>query len=127
MDGSNNMTGSGDLTDLADFPSSYTQAHTIYTANSTPNAMIESGVTLTTNGSNEFLITRGTAILTCIAGTNKLRELTVGAASFNIDTSGYAHPITAADLGSPSNSIYYSSTTSKLTYKDPGGTAHVLY
>lgn len=36
-------------------------------------------------------------------------------------------PKTSTDAGAMANSIYYSSTQSKLVYKDPGGTVHNLY
>ncbi len=36
-------------------------------------------------------------------------------------------PTTLADTSAPNNSIYYSSTQSKLVYKDSGGTVKVLY
>lgn len=44
-----------------------------------------------------------------------------------IDSSGYITPITSADGDAPNNSIYYSSTQSKLVYKDSGGTVNDLY
>lgn len=36
-------------------------------------------------------------------------------------------PFQQTDASASSNSLYYSTTTSKLTYKDPSGTTHTLY
>lgn len=36
-------------------------------------------------------------------------------------------PVTLADVDAPNNSVYYSSTQSKLVYKDSGGTVNNLY
>jgi hypothetical protein len=36
-------------------------------------------------------------------------------------------PVTLADADAANNSIYYSSTQSKLVYKDSGGTVNDLY
>lgn len=41
--------------------------------------------------------------------------------------SGAYVPFQQADTAASSNTLYYSTTTSKLTYKDPSGTTHVLY
>lgn len=40
---------------------------------------------------------------------------------------GYFLPKSSADADAPDNSIYYSTTASKLVYKDSGGTVHALY
>lgn len=40
---------------------------------------------------------------------------------------GAIQPATLTDSAAPNNSIYYSSTQSKLAYKDSGGTVNVLY
>lgn len=40
---------------------------------------------------------------------------------------GFYTPITSSDASAPNNSVYFSSTTSKLTYKDAGNITHVLY
>jgi lysophospholipase L1-like esterase len=44
-----------------------------------------------------------------------------------ISSAGYITPITSTDAAAPVNSIYYSSTQSKLVYKDSGGSVNVLY
>lgn len=36
-------------------------------------------------------------------------------------------PVTLTDAAAPNNTIYFSSTASKLVYKDAGGTVHALY
>lgn len=36
-------------------------------------------------------------------------------------------PFSQSDASASSNSLYYSTTTSKLTYKDPSGVTHTLY
>lgn len=36
-------------------------------------------------------------------------------------------PPSFADADAPANTVYYSTTGSKLTYKAPGGTTHALY
>jgi len=40
---------------------------------------------------------------------------------------GYFLPVTSADADAPNNSIYYSTDSSKLVYKDSGGTINDLY
>ena len=40
---------------------------------------------------------------------------------------GFFLPTSSADVDAPNNSIYYSITGSKLSYKDSGGTVHALY
>lgn len=50
-----------------------------------------------------------------------------GETPFEIDNNGFAKPITSTDAAAPNNSIYYSSTQSKLVYKDGGGTVNNLY
>jgi len=42
-------------------------------------------------------------------------------------TSGAIEPITLADANAELNSVYYSSTQSKLVYKDASGTVNNLY
>ncbi len=44
-----------------------------------------------------------------------------------IDGSGYFRPISSTDAAAPNNSIYYSTTQSKLVYKDSGGGVNTLY
>jgi hypothetical protein len=36
-------------------------------------------------------------------------------------------PPSFSDTDAPNNSIYYSTTASKLSFKDSGGTSHTLY
>ena len=45
----------------------------------------------------------------------------------SVDFTVPIQPPTFTDPNAPNNSIYYSSTQSKLAYKDSGGTAHALY
>lgn len=40
---------------------------------------------------------------------------------------GYFLPISSADADAPLNSIYYSTDSSKLVYRDPSGTVNDLY
>lgn len=42
------------------------------------------------------------------------------------DVSGW-HPPSFADADAVNNTVYYSTTASKLAYKDSGGTIHALY
>jgi hypothetical protein len=44
-----------------------------------------------------------------------------------INKDGSFNPVTLADADAANNSIYYSSTASKLVYKDSGGTVRALY
>lgn len=44
-----------------------------------------------------------------------------------ISQSGFYRPISSADSSAPNNAIYYSTTQSKLVYKDSGGTINSLY
>ena len=50
-----------------------------------------------------------------------------GNTKWTIDNSGALKPPTIADADAPNNSIYYSSTASKLVYKDSGGSVNNLY
>jgi len=43
------------------------------------------------------------------------------------DKTGYVHPISSTDADAPVNTIYFSSTGSKLVYKDAAGVVHALY
>lgn len=48
----------------------------------------------------------------------------------NIDlatNSKFLLPASSADADAPNNSVYYSTDSSKLVYKDSGGTVHDLY
>lgn len=42
------------------------------------------------------------------------------------DVNGW-HPPSMVDADAQPNTVYYSLTGSKLSYKDPGGTVHALY
>jgi len=44
-----------------------------------------------------------------------------------VDKTGYLYPISSADADAPNNTIYFSSTGSKLSYKDVAGVVHALY
>jgi hypothetical protein len=44
-----------------------------------------------------------------------------------IDANAFFRPKSSADASAPNNSIYYSTTASKLVYKDSGGTVNNLY
>lgn len=44
-----------------------------------------------------------------------------------VDANGFLKPVSAADASAPNNSIYYSTTQSKLVYKDNGGIVNDLY
>lgn len=53
-----------------------------------------------------------------------------GACSINgllVTSGGYLQPISSTDAAAPNNSIYYSTTASKLVFKDAGGTVNNLY
>ena len=43
------------------------------------------------------------------------------------DATGAWEPPSMADSAAPNNSVYYSTTASKLVYKDSGGTVNNLY
>ena len=45
----------------------------------------------------------------------------------SIDGGGFVKPRSAVDASAPNNSIYYSTTQSKLVYKDSGGSVNDLY
>jgi hypothetical protein len=47
--------------------------------------------------------------------------------NLEVDINGFLKPISSADASAPNNSIYYSTTASKLVYKDSGGTVNNLY
>lgn len=53
-----------------------------------------------------------------------------GACNINgllITNGGYLQPISSTDAAAPNNSVYYSTTASKLVYKDAGGAVNNLY
>lgn len=125
LDGTNNLTSSGNFTDLVGAPSSYV-ASAILQGNATADGLKFSGATIS-DGSNTFTITKGTAVLTVVGGTNWLGSLQVGANTVVIDNNGNIQPATNTDVLAANNSIYYSSTTSKLCYRDPSGSVHTLY
>jgi len=57
-------------------------------------------------------------------------DVGTGSAKINgleITKDGFIKPVTSADAAAPNNSIYYSSTQSKLVYKDSGGGVNNLY
>jgi hypothetical protein len=47
--------------------------------------------------------------------------------TLTINNDGSISPVSLADSSAPNNSIYYSTTQSKLVYKDSGGTVNNLY
>lgn len=47
--------------------------------------------------------------------------------SLEIDQNGFIKPISSANASAPNNSIYYSTDSSKLVYKDSGGSVNALY
>ena len=49
------------------------------------------------------------------------------ASGMSIDMGGYIRPQSSTDAAAPNNSVYYSTTQSKLVYKDSGGTSNALY
>jgi hypothetical protein len=57
------------------------------------------------------------------ADTQKIRVSSLGFDFINLP----ARPASLADSAAPNNALYYSTTQSKLSYKDGGGTVHVLY
>jgi hypothetical protein len=50
-----------------------------------------------------------------------------GTASWQNPTGGLITPANCTDAGMPNNSIYFSTTSNKLVYKDAGGVVNVLY
>lgn len=58
-----------------------------------------------------------------VSNTSKISILSAGTVTLR----GALQPVTLADGSAPNNSIYYSSTASKLVYKDAGGTVNNLY
>ena len=59
-------------------------------------------------------------------GTADIDEFKINSTTL-INSSGFITPITSTDAAAPNNSIYYSSTKSKLVYKDSGGGINNLY
>ena len=45
----------------------------------------------------------------------------------DVTLKGMLHPTSSTDASASNNSVYYSTTASKLVYKDSGGTVHNLY
>jgi hypothetical protein len=110
LDGTNNLAGGSNFTDLIGTPSSY-KANEILKGNGSADGLEFSGVTIS-SGTNTFTITKGTAIITAKAGTNSFDYLIIG---------------TMSDAAAPINCLYNSSTTGKLSWKDSGGVSHSLY
>jgi hypothetical protein len=55
------------------------------------------------------------------------QAISVEGSSSNITLNGALIPVNLADANAPNNSIYYSTTQSKLVYKDSGGSVNDLY
>ncbi len=63
-----------------------------------------------------------------IGNTSPTSLLSVGAASeFQVRSNGSVKPASMTDAAAANDSIYYSTTQSKLCYKDSGGTVNILY
>lgn len=56
-----------------------------------------------------------------------VRDPNTGSAVAGFDVTGAILPPELADADAPVSSIYYSTTASKLAFKDSGGTVHALY
>jgi hypothetical protein len=54
-------------------------------------------------------------------------NLTITPSGGTINADGYIAPKSSTDAAAPNNSIYYSTTQSKLVYKDSGGVSNALY
>lgn len=106
----NNQQAATTFLGLSDTPSGYTTGNAIYTANGTPNAVIETTVVLT-EAANTFNIAKGTASLDIAAGAtlNIDTNLTVNTASvtLNQNLASTASP-TFNDLTISSPSAIYS-------------------
>jgi hypothetical protein len=72
----------------------------------------------------------GTRTVAIADGSNAI-DITSGGLAVDggvrIDDDGFFRPKSSDDGSAPINSIYYSTTQSKLVYKDSGGTVNVLY
>jgi hypothetical protein len=77
-----------------------------------------------TSGSNGKVIVRGLA-----SNTANLQEWqnNAGTALSAVKSDGSIQPASMADSAATNNSIYYSTTASKLVYKDAAGTVNNLY
>jgi hypothetical protein len=62
-----------------------------------------------------------------VLGTDGTERMRFAGTTATATFAGAITPATIADASAPNNSIYYSSTASKLVYKDSGGTVNNLY
>lgn len=87
------------------------------------NILLQAGA-FSTSGSNGKVIVRGLA-----SNTANLQEWQNNAGSVlsAVKSDGSIQPASMADSAATNNSIYYSTTASKLVYKDAAGTVNNLY
>jgi len=78
----------------------------------TPNGTYEEVDTLILEENGDLNISRGDLLMNSVQ---------------IIDNNAFVRPVTSTDAGAPNNSIYYSSTASKLVYKNAGGVVNNLY
>jgi len=94
----------------------------IYAASSNPTI---GGISFTLSGNTWNLIRHNNSSTgSVVMSAGRSGGLTINE---NTTFGGEIKPATIADASASNNSIYYSSTQSKLAYKDSGGTVHNLY
>jgi len=79
------------------------------------------GLLSTTNTTTEY-----SAVFNGGKGVNSIYGYSVNGTT-TIDSNGFTRPVSSTDANAPNNSIYFSTTQSKLVYKDDSGTVHTLY
>jgi hypothetical protein len=85
-------------------------------------ALLSAEIELTGTDS-EFLVTDGANTLFGVADTG---GISIGG-GLRFDGDGFLLPVSSADASAPNNSIYYSTDSAKLVYKDGGGGVNDLY
>jgi len=92
------------------------------------NLVNYNGVVLGDSGRTDVVSTNGQDInLTPAGNVNITANSLEMAGTERITSAGCFLPVSLADASAPNNSIYYSTTASKLVYKDSGGTVNNLY
>ena len=128
------VAGSGNLyvSDSTSFGTPTTNAPIRMTCvRKSDSAMVILGATgKTGNKFTGVTVLEGTTDINLAVGDTVLMLVTAGAIddlNTAVNTLEGWHPPTFTDSGAPNNTVFYSSTSSKLSYKDAGGTVTALY
>lgn len=92
----------------------------------TTNVVVPAGAAITSGYYVKIVRTRGTLVTVPTESFFKIYTSS-STTDFQIRGDGTIRPVHMADVSAPNDSIYYSTTSNKLCYKDSGGTVNALY